>query len=154
MTVDQYRKDWMIKGGCRNLDIPLILQPPVRGNDLTNSFLNEPPQCGLVFFTELSSLFDEIFWPAVVVHPRKGPPHLNVANILIGECVVARRIATAFIKLEVSWERLQHRANGDGKESLGDQIALFVCKLIGGFESELKRSVLRFASPVLFKLHD
>ena len=153
-AIDQERQDRMIKRRGRNLDDALILHPPVLGNDLLNCLIHQHPEGSLVLFREISSFFNQLLRPPVVVHPNQSPPHLNVADVLLGKRAATDGIGAPFVKLEIMRERLEHRAKWSRKESLDDDAAILVGKLIGGLENQLERWIVRLPFRVLFELQN
>ena len=114
--------------------------------------LHDLPQAGFVALGEILPFFDEILRPAVVIQPHKTPPYLDIAYILVRECMMTRRIASALVELEISRKGLQHRADGNRKESFDDEPAVFRSQIRDRLEGQLHRRIVCFTARVFLEL--
>ena len=123
--------------GCRgDLDDAAFLHAPVFWNDVVDDLPGKTPERNFIAFSEVSSLFNQVFRAAVLVHPHESPPDLDVANVLVRESLVTRRIATALIQLEISRKGLEHGSDGNRKELLDHLTAVLGRQLIHRLECQ------------------
>ena len=87
-----------------------------------------------------------------MVEPCEAPPDLNIAYVLIGKGMTPGWIISAFMQFEIPRERLQHRPDRDGKETVENRCAVFFSQVTDRFEGQIERCIVRAAIGILFQL--